>query len=247
MYMDHQTEVCIRKLYAKIHTCTRSESSNVSFHQILPFLQCFHLWVRENYHVVKSTFILIYLFITENRDGRMSAALVSPAQSFADTSTNNVTIKPSVSTINTTMSEPVTMTTPGLTTVSANTTMSKPVTMTTSGHHNSTTEPITSNVTTVFPNITTQPANSSSESPSAATTSTSHITSESTVTSSIPHTFPYTTSRAPKPGKKSKFEAWSFLGGAAVGLCVTLACVGLVYCVIDKKKYPRDSVQYRAM
>lgn len=214
------------------------------------FLQGFLLWVRKNYHVVKSPFILttcsIYLFITENRDIRLSAALVSAAQSFADT-TDNVTIKPPVSTFNSTMSEPVTMTTPGLTTVSANTTMSKPVTMTTSGHHNSTIEPISSNVTTVFPNMTTQPANSSSESPSAATSSTSHITSESTVTSSIPHTFPYTTSRAPKPGKKSKFEAWSFLGGVAVGLCVTLACVGLLYCVIDKKKYPRDSVQYRAM
>lgn len=121
--------------------------------------------------MVKSPFILttcsIYLFITENRDIRLSAALVSAAQSFADT-TDNVTIKPPVSTFNSTMSEPVTMTTPGLTTVSANTTMSKPVTMTTSGHHNSTIEPITSNVTTVFPNMTTQPANSSSESPSAS-------------------------------------------------------------------------------
>lgn len=172
---------------------------------------------------------------------------MSPAQSFADPTNTNVPKQASVSTIYTTVSESVTMTTPGLTTVSANTSMSNPVTMTTSGHHNSTTEPITSNVTSVFPNMTTQQTNSSSESPSPATTSSSHNTSESTKTSSIPHTIPHTTSRIPKPAKKSKFEAWSFLGGAAVGLCVTLACVGLVYCIIDRKKYPHDSVQYRAM
>lgn len=194
-------------------------------------------------------FIFFYLFLTENRIRisrlRLSAAPVSSAQNFADSI--NVPTQASVTTIDTTVSESVTMTTPGLTTVSANTSMSNPVTMTTSGHHNSTTEPITSNVTTVFPNMTTQQTNSSSESPSPATTSSSHNTSESTKTSSIPHTIPHTTSRVPKPAKKSKFEAWSFLGGAAVGLCVTLACVGLVYCIIDRKKYPHDSVQYRAM
>lgn len=192
---------------------------------------------------------IFYLFLTENRIRisrlRLSAAPVSSAQSFADSI--NVPTQASVTTIDTTVSESVTMTTPGLTTVSANTSMSNPVTMTTSGHHNSTTEPITSNVTTVFSNITTQQTNSSSESPSPATTSSSHNTSESTKTSSIPHTIPHTTSRIPKPAKKSKFEAWSFFGGAAVGLCVTLACVGLVYCIIDRKKYPHDSVQYRAM
>nr|XP_011417123.2 mucin-5AC [Crassostrea gigas] len=198
-------------------------------------------------------FILIFYDVygspyRENRYSRLSAASVSPAQSFADPTNTNVPKQTSVSTIYTTVSESVTMTTPGLTTGSAYTSMSNPVTMTTSGQHNSTTEPITSNVTTVFPNMTTQPTtNSSSESPSAATTSSSHNTSESTKTSSIPHTIPHTTSSAPKPAKKSKFEAWSFLGGAAVGLCVTLACVGLMYCIIDRTKYPHDSVQYRAM
>lgn len=208
----------------KTHTCTwlRITLFNVYIHQILSvFAVC--LFIHS----------FIYLFLTENRISRfrLSAAQVSPAQSSADS----------------TVSGSVTMTTPGLTTVSANTSMSNPVTMTTSGHHNSTTEPITSNVTSVFPNMTTQQTNSSSESPSPATTSSSHNTSESTNTSSIPHTIPHTTSRVPKPAKKSKFEAWSFLGGAAVGLCVTLACVGLVYCIIDRKKYPHDSVQYRAM
>jgi cobalamin biosynthesis Mg chelatase CobN len=116
---------------------------------------------------------------------------------------------------------------------------------------NLTTQPSQLNITSQVSQMSTQQTtNVSSHVPTSASTSPPDITSQSTMTSSpshsIPHTTPRGTTQAPSPSKK-KFNAWSFLGGVAVGLLVTLMCIGLVYFIKNQRTFASGSVQYRAM